>query len=105
MSGDYLERQSEQAQNVTESFAGGAAHANARGRGWIFFRAVSSLFCGVWFALLLLVWPSSDWIGLLVLSQALLAAAYLLKSSSTGSGKASPEGGLISLAQGEDHAH
>lgn len=45
-------------------------------------RAMNRLLVSLWFWVLLVVWPSSDWIGLIVLSQALLAAAHLLKTSS-----------------------
>lgn len=67
---------------------------------------VSRLLCGLWFSLLLMVWPSSDWIGLLALSQALLAAACLLKSPSDRAG-ATPaaSGGQVAIEQGENHAH
>lgn len=105
MSRDYMEQETESSQDVGSSLASGAAHLNAGSSGGKFFRVLQRLFCGLWISLFLVLWPSSDWIGLLVLSQALLAAAYLLKSSSAHSAAKSAGGGPISLASGEDHAH
>ena len=51
-------------------------------------RIMNRLFLGIWISLLVALWPSSDWIGLLVLSQALLAAARLLRNSVTSDGPA-----------------
>jgi hypothetical protein len=62
-------------------------------------RIMNRLFLGIWISLLVAIWPSSDWIGLLVLSQALLAAARLLRNSATGAGPAhSASNGAMSNA-------
>jgi hypothetical protein len=45
-------------------------------------RAVNRLFLSVWFLLLPLIWPSSDWIGLVILSQAFLVAVNLIRPAS-----------------------
>jgi hypothetical protein len=46
-------------------------------------RAVNRLFLSVWFLLLPLICPSSDWIGLVILSQAFLVAVNLIRPAST----------------------
>lgn len=108
MADDYLERQTEAVQDEGSPSAatfGGDGRDDRRSAG-TFLCLVRRLLCGLWISLLLVLWPSSDWIGLLVLSQALLAAAYLLKHSSERSmAKASSESGPMKLARGGDHAH
>lgn len=95
MNGSYLKRQIEVAQDASLPGSPGG-----------FWSAVPRIFCCFSMLLLLVIWPSSDWIGLLVLSQALFAAAHLLKNTSTGSSsKSSAANGPITLAGGEDHAH
>lgn len=110
MNGSYLKQQVEAAQDATlpatKLFIEDTARLDASSSSGAFWRAVPRISCCLSMLLLLLIWPSSDWIGLLVLSQALFAAAHLLKNSSTGSStKSSATSGPISLAQGEDHAH
>jgi hypothetical protein len=68
-------------------------------------RTISRLLCGLWLSFLLFMWPSSDWIGLLILSQALLAAAWLLKSSRTGSNGDSVANARPTEEFGEDYEH
>lgn len=108
MNGNYLEQRIEPGPDSPsqESFVDEAGRLDGgRNRG-VFFSAAGRIFCCLSSLLLLLVWPGSDWIGLLVLSQALFTAAYLLKSTAAGSAaKSSGASGPISLAQGEDHAH
>ncbi len=43
-------------------------------------RAVNRLLLSLWFLLLPLMWPSSDRIGLIILSQAFLVAANLIRA-------------------------
>ena len=43
-------------------------------------RAVNRLLLSLWFLLLPLMWPSSDWMGLIILSQAFLVAANLIRT-------------------------
>ncbi|HEX4756617.1 MAG TPA: hypothetical protein VH308_01505 [Terracidiphilus sp.] len=57
-------------------------------------RIMNRVFLGIWISLLLALWHSSDWIGLLVLSQALFAAARLLRSSTTNDGSAHSAGNM-----------
>jgi hypothetical protein len=57
-------------------------------------RIMNRLFLGIWISLLLALWHSSDWIGLLVLSQALFAAARLIRSSDTNDGSAQSAGNV-----------
>jgi hypothetical protein len=65
-------------------------------------RIMNRLFLGIWISLLVVLWPSSDWIGLLVLSQALLAAARLLRNSASNAGSAhSVDNGAISVVVSE----
>lgn len=107
MNGTYLEQQTDLTQSATSPapFMDEGARLDGGGSGR-FFSAVTRVFCCLSMLLLLLIWPTSDWIGLLVLSQALFSAAYLLKSTSkVPSTEPSAARGTISLAQGEDHAH
>ena len=46
-------------------------------------RAVNRLLMSLWLLLLPMMWPSSDWIGLFILSQAFLVAANLIRPAST----------------------
>lgn len=57
-------------------------------------RIINRLFLGFWISLLLGLWHSSDWIGLLVLSQALFAAARLIRSTTTNDGSARSAGNV-----------
>ena len=43
-------------------------------------RSVNRLLLSLWFLLLPLIWPSSDWIGLIILSQAFFVAANLIRA-------------------------
>lgn len=109
MTGNYLEQQSEAAQNATSPgtriFSDETARLEGGSNAGAFWSAVPRIFCCLSMLSLLLIWPSSDWIGLLALSQALLAAAYLLKSTSPAPVRqTSTTRGPVSLARGEDHA-
>lgn len=66
-------------------------------------RAIDRLLWSLWLSLLLVIWPSSDWIGLLILSQAFFVAAKLLQTSSVKTQPAaSSSRALIGMEQGED---
>ena len=110
MSGSYIKQQIEVAQGValpaTKVFVDDTARLGAGSNSGALWNAVPRIFCCFSMLLLLVIWPSSDWIGLLVLSQALFAAAHLLKSTSAGSSpKPSAASEPISLMRGDDHAH
>ena len=58
-------------------------------------RAINRLLLSLWFLLLPMIWPSSDWIGLVILSQAFFVAANLIRPGMTrSSAAASPEGAV-----------
>ncbi len=68
-------------------------------------RAVSRLWWSLWFLLLPLLWPSSDWVGLIILSQAFFVAAKLIRPTNTKANSASsPVSAVIGMEQGEDCA-
>jgi len=68
-------------------------------------RAVNRLLLSLWVLLLPLVWPGSDWIGLIILSQALLVAANLIRPNTTNSSAAAlPDGAVLKLNHGEESA-
>jgi len=68
-------------------------------------RAISRLWWSLWFLLLPLLWPSSDWVGLIILSQALCVAAKLIQPSKAKTNSAaSPVSTVIGMEQGEDCA-
>lgn len=66
-------------------------------------RIMNRLFLGIWISLLVAIWPSSDWIGLLVLSQALFAAARLLRTSTSNDGAAHSAGNVTTGADGGEY--
>jgi hypothetical protein len=67
-------------------------------------RTAIGLLCGLWFSLLLVLRPSSDWIGLLALSQALFAAACLIRNSAAKTQR-SDRAAETAGENGEDHAN
>jgi hypothetical protein len=68
-------------------------------------RAVSRLWWSLWFLMLPLLWPSSDWVGLIILSQAFFVAAKLIQPSNAKTNSAaSPVSAVIGMEQGEDCA-
>jgi hypothetical protein len=68
-------------------------------------RAVNRLWWSLWFLLLPMLWPSSDWVGLIILSQALFVAAKLIKPTNAKTNSATlPDSAVIGLEQGEDCA-
>jgi hypothetical protein len=68
-------------------------------------RAVSRLWWSLWFLLLPFLWPSSDWVGLIILSQAFFVAAKLIKPSNAKANSAgSPVSTVIGMERGEDCA-
>jgi hypothetical protein len=68
-------------------------------------RAINRLLWSLWFLLLPFVWPSSDWIGLLILSQAFFVAAKLLQPAVTNANSAaSPANAVLTMEEGEDCA-
>lgn len=74
---------SEMGVQVARSSAGEAEHRDARKRISAGARAVNRLLMSLWFLLVPLMWPSSDWIGLIILSQAFLVAANLIRPAFT----------------------
>jgi hypothetical protein len=68
-------------------------------------RAVNRLVWSLWVLLLPLFWPSSDWVGLIILSQAFFVAAKLIQpASSKTKSAASPVNAVIGMERGEDCA-
>ncbi len=66
-------------------------------------RAVNRLLLSLWFLLLPMIWPSSDWIGLIILSQAIAVAANLIKPGVTPPAAAAlPEGSVFTMDDGEE---
>lgn len=68
-------------------------------------RAVSRLWWSLWLLLLPLIWPSSDWIGLIIVSQAFFVAAKLIQPAiAKTNSAASPVNAVMSMERGEDCA-
>jgi hypothetical protein len=66
-------------------------------------RAVNRLLWSLGLLLLPLLWPCSDWIGLLILSQAFFVAAKLIQPAIVETNStASPATAVISMRHGED---
>ena len=65
-------------------------------------RAMNRLLLSLWFLLIPMIWPSSDWIGLIVLSQAFFIAARLIRPAIANANSAvSPEGAVLDVNDGE----
>src|SRR5579863_8842426 len=54
-------------------------HSDAHSRMSEGSRAINRLLLSLWFLLIPMIWPGSDWIGLIILSQAFLVAAKLIQ--------------------------
>jgi len=68
-------------------------------------RAVNRLLMSLWLLLLPMMWPSSDWIGLIILSQAFFVAANLIRPAGTSAKNAAlPEGVVSNMNDGEGSA-
>ena len=68
-------------------------------------RAVNRLLMSMWLLLLPMMWPSSDWIGLIILSQAFIVAANLIRPASTSTKNAAlPEDVVSNMNDGEGSA-
>ena len=68
-------------------------------------RAVNRLLMSVWLLLLPLMWPISDWIGLIILSQAFFVAANLIRPAGTSTKHAAiPESAVLLVNDGESSA-
>ena len=61
------------------------AHFAAHSKIGLGVRAVNRLLWSLWLLLLPLIWPSTDWIGLLILAQASFVAAKLIQPVETSS--------------------
>jgi hypothetical protein len=82
-----------------------AEHLAARSKIDMGARAVNRLLWSIWFMLLPLIWPSSDWIGLVILSQAFFVAAKLIQPNlAEANSTASAATQVINMKQGEDCA-
>jgi hypothetical protein len=82
-----------------------SAHSGARSKIGEGARAVNRLWWSLWFLLLPLIWPSSDWIGLIILSQAFFIAAKLVQPATAKKGStASPVNSVMGMERGEDCA-
>ncbi len=65
-------------------------------------RAMNRLLLSLWFLLIPMVWPSSDWIGLIILSQAFFVAANLVRPATANSSAAvSLEGTVLNVTHVE----
>lgn len=68
-------------------------------------RAVNRLLMSLWLLMLPVMWPSSDWIGLIILSQVFLVAANLIRPAGTSAKNAAlPEGVVSNMNDGEGSA-
>jgi len=68
-------------------------------------RAVNRLLMSLWLLLLPMMWPSSDWIGLIILSQAFFVASNLIRPAGTSAKNAAlPEGVVSNMNDGEGSA-
>lgn len=68
-------------------------------------RAVNRLLSTFWLLLLPLIWASSDWVGLLILSQAFFIAAKLIQPNIAGAKPAaSAAQAVLAIQEGEDCA-
>jgi hypothetical protein len=68
-------------------------------------RAVNRLVWSLWLLLLPLFWPSSDWVGLIILSQAFFVAAKLIQPAiSKNKSAASSVNAVMGMERGEDCA-
>jgi len=82
------------------------AHLVARSKIGMGARAVNRLLWSLWLLLLPLIWPSKDWVGLLILSQAFFVAAKLIQPAiAETNSAASPAAAVIGMRQGENCAH
>jgi hypothetical protein len=82
-----------------------AVHVTAHSTLGIGARAVNRLLWSLWFMLLPLLWLSSDWIGLLIMSQALFVAAKLVQPVPENAGStASLIHSVLTMQEGEDCA-
>ena len=68
-------------------------------------RAMTRLLLSMWFLLLPLIWPGSDWIGLIILSQVFLVAANLIRPANTiPRAAAAADGAVFNVNHGEESA-
>jgi len=80
-----------------------AAHTAAHSKIGDGARAVNRLWWSLWFLLLPLIWRSSDWIGLIILSQAFFVAAKLIQPAIAKSNSASSSvNAVMGIERGED---
>ena len=99
MNPDHFEPNSETADEYAEA----AAHSVASSKIGEGARAVNRLWWSLWLLLLPLIWPSSDWVGLIIMSQAYFVAAKLIQRPAANTQPAaSPVNELISMERGED---
>lgn len=104
MNPDHLERNSETAEHVDGREAA-AAHSAACSKIGAGARAVNRLLWSLWFLLLPFIWPSSDWMGLIIMSQAFFVAAKLIQPATAKTeSAASPVNVVIGMERGEDCA-
>jgi hypothetical protein len=87
----HIDRSSsfEGSEQQADRLVGDLAHIVAHSKIGMGARAVNRLLWSLWLLLLPLIWPSSDWIGLLILSQASFVAAKLIQPET--SSAASPQ--------------
>jgi hypothetical protein len=89
----------------TDKYEGTAANSVARSKIGEGARAVNRLVWSLWLLLLPLFWPSSDWVGLIILSQAFFVAAKLIQPAlSKTKSAASPVNAVMGIERGEDCA-
>jgi hypothetical protein len=82
-----------------------AVHVAARTKIGEGTRAINRLLLSLWLLLIPMIWPSSDWIGLLILSQAFFVAAKLIQPTiPKANSAASPAGEVVNMDRGEDCA-
>ena len=92
-------------QKEVDARDGAGAHVAAHSKIAEGARAVNRLWWSLWLLLLPLIWPSSDWIGLIILSQAFFVAAKLIQPAITKTNSAaSPVNAVMSMERGEDCA-
>lgn len=105
MNTDHIGRNSEAVDELehADGHEDAAAHSVARSKIGEGARAVNRLVWSLWLLLLPLLWSSSDWIGLIILSQAFLVAAKLIQPDLAKTDtERSTVNAVMSMDRGED---
>jgi len=102
---DHFDQNAESAVGLehVEEHGDAAGHSAARSKIGEGARAVSRLWWSLWLLLVPLIWPTSDWVGLIILSQAFFVAAKLIQPTIVKTNHAaSPANAVMSMERGEE---